>query len=158
MKTQISDNPVQIVIPSSIMRTPKNTGAVMWRDNQVEESQIVEESQVMEESQVVEESQLTEENFYSWNAQEDTFQETNTAAAVSLDDDVISVYSNMSTTESQSSTVPPPDKFYTKKKAAIEQVHGIIKSTATKINSVCDTIGINLTQPARAPSIEEDPA
>lgn len=80
---------------------------------------------------------------------------TNTAATKPFDDDVVSVYSSsMSTSGSQLSTVPPPDHFYTKKKAAIEQVHGIIKSTAAKINSVCDTISVNLTQ--RTPSIEGD--
>lgn len=71
----------------------------------------------------------------------------------------------MSTSGSHSSTVPPPDNFYTKKKAAIEQVHGIIKSTAAKINSLCDSITANFTriasynlQPERTPSIEEDSA
>jgi len=67
---------------------------------------------------------------------------------------------SISTSGSQSSTVPPPDRFYTKKKAAIEQVHGIIKSTAAKINSVCDTISVNLTQSEheRILSSEEDSA
>lgn len=66
----------------------------------------------------------------------------------------------MSTSGSQWSTVPPLDRFYTKKKAAMEQVHGIIKSTAEKINSVCYTISVNLTQPEPKciPSIEEDSA
>lgn len=37
-------------------------------------------------------------------------------------------------------------------------MHGVIKSTAAKINSVCDTISVNLTQPERTPSIEDDSA
>ncbi|XP_077282322.1 uncharacterized protein LOC143908512 [Temnothorax americanus] len=127
----------------------------------VEKNQVVEESQVEEESQVAEKSQEAKENFYLWNAQfEDIFKKTNTATAKEFDDDVASIghSSSRSASGSQPSIIPPLDNFYTKKKAAIEQVHGVIKSTAAKINSVCDTISVNLTQPEHTPSIEEDSA
>jgi hypothetical protein len=125
--TKVNDNPVNIVIPSTITCTPKKTEAIVWIDNQIEESQVIEENQIIEESQVV------EENFHLWNTQ---VEDINTTATEPEDDVALACSSSMSTSVSQSSTIPPPDHFYIKKKAAIEKVHGIIESTAAKINSV----------------------
>lgn len=56
--------------------------------------------------------------------------------------------SHITTSGSQSSTVHLSDHFYTKeKKDKVEEVHDIILSTAAKINSLCDTISVNLAQP-----------
>lgn len=126
----INDNPVNIIILSTIIRTPKTTETAVWIDNE-------EKSQLIEENQIIEERQVFEENI--WNTQ---FEYITTAQP---EDDLASA-SSMSTSVSQLSIIPLSDNFYIKKKAAIEKVHGIIKSTAEKTNSDCDTICVNLIQ------------
>lgn len=139
-KTPINDSSASIVIPSS---TPKENEAVMWS---LEDGQVVNENLDLSNIQM----QVGE-----------TFKETNTATAELPEDDATSACSSsMSSSVSQSFTVPLPDHCYNKKKVAMEKVHSVIESTAAKLSFACDSICANLTQSERIPtaSIEEDPA